>query len=171
MTLKWDGRECWAVVLGASSGFGAATAKAWAAAGLRCGTVIARPEVIGLLRRVIAPYPLPSPVVALAVEMLDPANLQKQQNLLLQLQLNRHILLDMLQDRPFVHEIFPGEANFVLVRVDDADRMLTACASRNVILRGFPAEPALHDCIRISVGSEEDLEKLREALDYWEETR
>ena len=33
MTLKWDGRECWAVVLGASSGFGAAVAKAWARAG------------------------------------------------------------------------------------------------------------------------------------------
>jgi NAD(P)-dependent dehydrogenase (short-subunit alcohol dehydrogenase family) len=33
MTLKWDGRECWAVVLGASSGFGAATARAWARAG------------------------------------------------------------------------------------------------------------------------------------------
>jgi NAD(P)-dependent dehydrogenase (short-subunit alcohol dehydrogenase family) len=31
--LRWDGRECWALVLGASSGFGAATAKAWAAAG------------------------------------------------------------------------------------------------------------------------------------------
>jgi enoyl-[acyl-carrier protein] reductase III len=33
MTLKWDGRECWALVLGSSSGFGAATAKAWARAG------------------------------------------------------------------------------------------------------------------------------------------
>ena len=33
MTLQWDGRECWALVLGASSGFGAATAKAWARAG------------------------------------------------------------------------------------------------------------------------------------------
>jgi len=33
MTLKWDGQECWAVVLGASSGFGAAAAKAWAQAG------------------------------------------------------------------------------------------------------------------------------------------
>jgi NAD(P)-dependent dehydrogenase (short-subunit alcohol dehydrogenase family) len=33
MTLTWDGRECWAVVLGASSGFGAAAAKAWARAG------------------------------------------------------------------------------------------------------------------------------------------
>jgi enoyl-[acyl-carrier protein] reductase III len=33
MTLRWDGRECWALVLGSSSGFGAATARAWARAG------------------------------------------------------------------------------------------------------------------------------------------
>ena len=45
--------------------------KAWAAAGLRCGAVLAQPSVISLLRRVIAPYPLPSPVVALALRMLD----------------------------------------------------------------------------------------------------
>lgn len=145
--------------------------KAWAAAGLRCGTVIAHPDVIGLLRRVIAPYPLPSPVTSLAVEMLAPENLQKQRALLQQLQANKRILLGMLQDRPFVREMYPGEANFVLIRVDDADGMLTACARNNVILRGFPAEPALHDCIRISVGSEADLESLRKALDNWEETR
>lgn len=145
--------------------------KAWAAAGLRCGSVIAHPDVIGLLRRVIAPYPLPSPVTALALVMLAPENLQKQQQLLKQLQANKRILLDLLEGRSFVRDIYPGEANFVLVRVDDANGMLTACARKNVILRGFPAEPSLHDCIRISVGSEADLESLREALDEWEQTR
>lgn len=145
--------------------------KAWAAAGLRCGTVIANPDVIGLLRRVIAPYPLPSPVVSLALEMLAPENVIKQQSLLRQLQANKRILLDILKDRSFVCEVYPGEANFVLVRVADADGMLTACARRNVILRGFPAEPSLHDCIRISVGSEADLESLRTALDDWENAR
>ena len=145
--------------------------KAWAAAGLRCGTVIASPEVIGLLRRVIAPYPLPSPVVALALEMLAPENLQRQQELLRQLQANKRILLDLLKGRPFVRDIFPGEANFVLVRVDDADGLLTACARKNIILRGFPAEPSLQHCIRISVGSEADLESLRNALDDWEQTQ
>ena len=145
--------------------------KAWAAAGLRCGTVIANPQVIGLLRRVIAPYPLPTPVASLALEMLAPENMSKQQELLQQLQINKRILLDTLKDRPFVREIWPGEANFVLVRVDDADKLLAFCARRNVVLRGFPAEPSLQDCIRISVGSEADLESLRNALDDWEETR
>ena len=142
--------------------------KAWAAAGLRCGSVIARPPVIALLRRVIAPYPLPSPVVSLAMEMLEPETLERQRELLRQVRGNKGILLGMLEGRRFVRKIFPGEANFVLARVDDADALLTFCAQRNVILRGFPSEPALRDCIRISVGSADELALLNGALDEWE---
>lgn len=143
--------------------------KAWAAAGLRCGTVIAQATVIGLLRRVIAPYPLPSPVVALALQMLEQDRLQVQRKLLQQIRANKRILLAMLADRPFVRQLYPGEANFVLIRVDDAEGLLSACARFNVILRGFPAEPALQDCVRISVGSKQDLDALEQALDYWEQ--
>lgn len=142
--------------------------KAWASAGLRCGTVIARPAVIGLLQRIIAPYPLPSPVVSLALAMLDESVLEKQRDLLRQLRRNKGILLGMLEARPFVQRVFPGEANFALVRVDDADALLGFCARRNVILRGFPSEPSLRDCIRISVGSGEDLAQLEAAFDAWE---
>lgn len=145
--------------------------KAWAAAGLRCGSVIAQEAVISLLRRIIAPYPLPSPVVSLAMDMLDDDMLEKQRDLLRQVKANKRILLTMLEGRPFVRKIFPGEANFVLIQVDDADALLTFCAQHNVILRGFPAEAALRDCIRISVGSEEDLASLERALDDWEKTR
>lgn len=145
--------------------------KAWAAAGLRCGSVIAQETVISLLRRIIAPYPLPSPVVSLAMEMLDDDILGKQQNLLRQVKSNKRILLAMLEERAFVRKIFPGEANFVLIEVDDADSLLAFCARHNVILRGFPAEAALRDCIRISVGSEEDLASLEQALDNWEQAR
>jgi histidinol-phosphate aminotransferase len=142
--------------------------KAWAAAGLRCGTVIAQPSVISLLRRVIAPYPLPSPVVALAMAMLEEEALEKQRDMLLEVRRNKRELLRMLNDLPFVRAIYPGEANFVLIRVDDAEGLLTHCAINNVILRGFPAEPVLRDCIRISVGSEDDLGQLAKALDEWE---
>jgi histidinol-phosphate aminotransferase len=145
--------------------------KAWAAAGLRCGTVIAQQPVISLLRRIIAPYPLPSPVVSLAMDMLEDRLLEKQRELLRQVRSNKGILLDMLKGRTFVRKIFPGEANFVLIRVDDADGLLDFCAQLNVILRGFPAEAALRNCIRISVGSEEDLSVLKRAFDSWENKR
>ncbi|MBT8040235.1 MAG: histidinol-phosphate transaminase [Gammaproteobacteria bacterium] len=142
--------------------------KAWASAGLRCGTVIAQPSVISLLRRIIAPYPLPSPVVSLALAMLDEGVIEKQGDLLRQLRHNKGILLGMLEARSFVRGVVPGEANFVLIRVDDAEALLGFCARRDVILRGFPADPALQNCIRISVGSTDDLAQLKAAFDAWE---
>jgi len=144
--------------------------KAWAAAGLRCGAVIAQPSVIALLRRVIAPYPLPSPVVGLAMRMLENDVLEKQERLLDKLGYNKQFLLDRLASLGFIREVFPGEANFILIRVDQADELLTFCADRGVIVRGFPADPLLQDCIRISVGSQQDIVALAGVLEEWEKT-
>jgi histidinol-phosphate aminotransferase len=143
--------------------------KAWGAAGLRCGTVLAQPGLIALLRRVIAPYPLPSPVVELALQMLSPESLAGQSRLLEAVNRNKTLLLEQLENRAFVRQVIPGAANFVLLRVDDADGLLTFSTERGVILRGFPTDPALQDCIRISVGSEADIEALGGILDAWEE--
>jgi len=142
--------------------------KAWAAAGLRCGAVLAQASVISLLRRVIAPYPLPSPVVGLALRMLSRGVLEKQKQMLRQLEANKDALLKTLENREFIQEILPGEANFILMRVEDPDRLLGFCAQRNVILRGFPNDPLLNGWIRISTGSEDDITALSVALDEWE---
>jgi histidinol-phosphate aminotransferase len=142
--------------------------KAWAAAGLRCGVVLAQAELLELLRRVIAPYPLPSPVTALALRMLQPDMLERQRLMLGQLQANKHSLLAALESRPFIREMIAGEANFVLIRADRAEELLAWCARRGVILRGFPADPLLRGYIRISVGSEEDIAALAAVLDDWE---
>jgi histidinol-phosphate aminotransferase len=142
--------------------------KAWASAGLRCGTVLANPAVIDLLRRVIAPYPLPSPVVGLALSMLSPEMMDRQKDMLARLARNKRLLVSMLEKRNCFLEIMPGEANFVLLRVKSPDELLSFCASQNVILRGFPADPALQGWIRISVGSAEEIAALSAVLDDWE---
>jgi histidinol-phosphate aminotransferase len=142
--------------------------KAWASAGLRCGAVIAQPAAIDLLRRVIAPYPLPTPVVELAERMLEPAVLERQKQSLIRLKKNKQILLDGLQGLSFIKGILPGEANFVLIRVAQPDGLLTFCADRGVIIRGFPADPLLAGCLRISIGTENDLATLLTILYEWE---
>jgi histidinol-phosphate aminotransferase len=142
--------------------------KAWAAAGLRCGAVLAQPPVIDLLRRVIAPYPLPSPVIALALRMLQADVLGRQREMLRQIADNKQRLLDVVTSRPFVHQVIAGHANFVLLKVERADDLLSFCARRSVILRGFPSEPLLRGYIRISVGSAADIETLAAAFDEWE---
>jgi histidinol-phosphate aminotransferase len=142
--------------------------KAWASAGLRCGVVLAQPAVIDLLRRVIAPYPLPSPVVELALRMLEKPVLEKQKQSLVRLKNNKQYLLESLRGLAFINEIIPGEANFVLIRVQNPDDILTFCANHGIIIRGFPADPLLADCIRISIGSESDLAALLKVFDEWE---
>lgn len=142
--------------------------KAWGAAGLRCGAVLAQPPIISLLGRIIAPYPLPSPVVNLARRMLRREAMEEQRQLLDEVAENKRILVRELESRSFVRRLFPGEANFVLIRVDDADGLIGFCADRGVIIRGFPADPLLQDCVRISVGSHDEISLLAGLLDEWE---
>ncbi len=142
--------------------------KAWGAAGLRCGAVLAPEEVISLLRRIIAPYPLASPVISLAQRMLADGMSDRQQGMLSEVQENKKGLLGLLAGRSFITNIWPGEANFVLLQACEADDLLSFCAGRGVILRGYPGEPLLEGCIRISVGSKDELSALKSALDAWE---
>jgi len=143
--------------------------KAWAAAGLRCGTVLAQSEVLALLRRVIAPYPLAAPVIALALRVLQPDMRLRQQKMLQELAANKTVLLELLQGRKWIRQLWPGEANFVLLEVDDAKGLLAHCAAQNIILRSFPADPGLRDCLRITVGSSAELAALKSALDSWKD--
>ena len=85
-----------------------------------------------------------------------------------EVQKNKKRLLSLLADRPSILKIWPGEANFVLLRVSEAEELVRFCADRGVILRGYPGEPLLEGCIRISVGSENELADLKLALDDWE---
>lgn len=142
--------------------------KAWASAGLRCGAVLARPELLDLLRRVIAPYPLPSPVVSLALRVLEEDMQQRQQAMLDRLGENKRRLVGVLESRPFVRDILRGRANFVLIRADRAEELLSFCARHGVVLRGFPSDPALRGYIRISVGTAEEIDSLSDVLDAWE---
>jgi len=142
--------------------------KAWASAGLRCGAVLAQPTIIGLLQRIIAPYPLASPVTALALQALQPDHVKLQGQRLAELRQNKQVLLELLRGRKFVIDTWPGEANFVLLRVRDAEGLLAHCARLGVVLRGYAHDPVLQNCIRITVGSRQDLAALKDTLDQWE---
>jgi histidinol-phosphate aminotransferase len=145
--------------------------KAWASAGLRCGAVLAGQPLISLLQRVIAPYPVPSPVMSLAMRMLEDDMMDRQRELMQEIENNKRYLLRILQNRSFIRETIPGGANFVLIRVDNAPDLLAFSTSRGVIIRGYASDPLLHDCLRISVGSEIELAKFAEVLDEWETLR
>ncbi|HKJ17582.1 MAG TPA: histidinol-phosphate transaminase [Xanthomonadales bacterium] len=142
--------------------------KAFGSAGLRCGAVIAQPGVIELLQRVIPPYPLATPVLNLALRLFEPGVLDRQQRALVDISRNKSILLESLGNRRWIEKIWPGEANFILARVDDADALMKHCNLRGITLRAFAGAPLLENCIRISIGNGTETEKLVAALDDFE---
>lgn len=139
--------------------------KAFGSAGLRCGAVLGQPGLIALLQRVIPPYPLATPVLNLALRLFDPEVRKRQRHALEKTARNKVRLLESLEKQPFVQEIWPGEANFVLARVDDAAALMAHCGRLGITIRAFDGVPLLENCVRISIGNSTEIEKLTQALD------
>ncbi|NIP18423.1 MAG: aminotransferase class I/II-fold pyridoxal phosphate-dependent enzyme [Xanthomonadales bacterium] len=145
--------------------------KAWAAAGLRCGSVIANPEVIDLLRRVMAPYPLTAPAVDAALRVTDAGMAASQREMITAILRRKGELVAFLEDQPWVLDLWPGDANFVLLRAEDAEGLSGWCGERNIRIRNFHGQPMLDNCVRLSIGSDEEMGALTAALDAYGKAR
>ncbi len=128
--------------------------KAFALAGLRCGFTLANAELINVLLKVIAPYPVPVPVAEIAVQALSPAGLARTKYQVLDLGANRAYLQVGLSMVPGV-QVFEGWGNYLLVKFPDGDALFKAAWEHGIIMRNSPIE----NCVRISVGNREECEK------------
>jgi histidinol-phosphate aminotransferase len=138
--------------------------KAWAAAGVRCGTVIADPAVIGLLQRVIAPYPLAATAVDAALQAISGDAVRRQQNFVEAVRQGQTDLQEFLLKCDWVEELWNSEANFILLRVADATALTLWCAGRGIRIRDFSSQPQLEGCVRLTIGSTDELAALQVAL-------
>lgn len=128
--------------------------KAFALAGLRCGFTLASKELIDVLQKVIAPYPVPIPVADIAVQALSEAGLARTKFQVLDLNANRAYLQAGLYMVPNL-TVFEGWGNYLLVKFPDGDALFKAAWDHGIILRNSPIE----DCVRISIGNREECEK------------
>lgn len=143
--------------------------KAWAAAGVRCGVVIANPDVVGLLRRVIAPYPLASTAVDAALQAVSGGAVDRQRKFIEMVTQGRSDLLAFLSGCAWVEEIMEGEANFILLRVPDADGLVNWCAEKGIRIRNFTTQAQLKGCVRMTIGSPAEMAALKTALQAYGE--
>ena len=142
--------------------------KAYALAGCRIGAVIADAQVIDLLRRIIAPYPLPKPSVAAAMTALAPDSLARQNRQLKELAEQKERILHLLEKHPGIRQVWPGRANFVLVRAVDAQRLVSDAFAAGIRLRDQSSQPGLANCVRITIGSADEMQALVDFLMDWQ---
>lgn len=142
--------------------------KAHALAAARIGTLIANPELIGVLRNCQAPYPLPAPCVDLALAALQPQALAQTRERIVQLRAERQRLLAALAGFPGVRRVYPSQGNFLLVRLDDAQAAFEVLLAAGVVVRDQRATPQLDDALRISIGTRDENDAVIAALSSME---
>ncbi|WP_044470170.1 histidinol-phosphate transaminase [Mannheimia massilioguelmaensis] len=138
--------------------------KAFALAGLRCGFVLAPPELIEILNKVIAPYPIPVPSADIAKQALRPANIEIVKQRVQGILNGRDWLIKELAKLPNVVEIFDTHANYVLVKFQDGQKVFKALWDEGIILRDQHKAVNLADCVRITIGTDEENAKVIEAI-------
>jgi histidinol-phosphate aminotransferase len=125
--------------------------KAWGMAGIRLGTGFGDPELINILNRIKYPYNVSLLTQKTAVEMLERRSEMEMwvRNILEQ----RSLLEEKLNRLNFVKKVFPSDANFLLIEVDNPVSVCRWLESSKLIIRNRSKIPLCENCIRITVGT------------------
>jgi len=138
--------------------------KAYALAGARCGAVLAHPDIIGLMARVIQPYAMPAPTIDTAMKFTSPAAVTELKKRVELVRNERQRLILELRNSPLIRSVYPSDANFLLLDCIDAEGVLNAAVHVRLIIRDQRSQRALPSGVRISVGTPEQNSRLIGAL-------
>jgi histidinol-phosphate aminotransferase len=141
--------------------------KAFALAGLRCGFTLSSKSVITLLSKVIAPYPVAAPVAEIASKVLT-NDLGVMQARVISANFLREQLSEWLKQQKWCSDVFDSNANFVLFRcnnVDEKNKVFNLLVEHNILIRDQSKQQQLENCLRISIGSEEEIAQLKKLLE------
>lgn len=136
--------------------------KAWGIAGARVGILVANEYIKSTVVKVKPPYNVS--VLAQRAAKLVLSNPESVYSVRDEVLSDRERLQCEIAKLPFVREIIPSEANFLAVRVLDADELYKYLMERGIIVRNRTKEPFLDGVLRITIGSKIENEKLMEAL-------
>ena len=138
--------------------------KAFALAGLRCGFTLANAELINVLQKVIAPYPLPVPVADIAAQALSTQGIEQVKQRIEEVLTLRADLQKNLENLPLVEKVFESDGNYLLVKFQDGPKVFKALWDQGIILRDQHKALGLQNCVRITVGTREENARVVEAI-------
>ena len=136
--------------------------KAWGSASVRLGIAYASAEIIGIFNKVKYPYNISLLTQRYAIDLLKRHS--EVTAWVKQLTTNRQWLIEALGSLRCVKHIYPTDANFVLVRVSDADAIYDYLRAGGIIVRNRNRVEKCLGCLRITVGTAEENEILINAL-------
>ncbi|WP_298525835.1 histidinol-phosphate transaminase [uncultured Christiangramia sp.] len=136
--------------------------KAFGMAGIRLGMLFASAEIIKILNRIKPPYNVNELTQQRAIKGLQNYSEIKQQ--VIDIKSERGDLSKQLLQLNYVAKIFPSDANFLLIKVDDADQRYMELIGKGIVVRNRSKQPLCENCLRITVGTASENQNLLKAF-------
>ncbi len=138
--------------------------KAHALAGARCGALLAHPEVIALLRKVIPPYAIAQSSLEAVINALDPIHSAESAARIERIRAERERMFEGLRELRGIEHVWASQANFLLARFEDPGSALSRARGARLLIRDVGGYPGLNRCLRITIGTREQDTRLLESL-------
>ena len=136
--------------------------KAYGLAGIRLGICYASADVISILNKIKPPYNVNELTQRRALDRLGER--EKINFEIASIVRQREVLLKILPNLKFVKKTYPTEANFILIKVDDANKRYNELIAKGLVIRNRTTQPLCENCLRLTIGTEEENKKLIEVL-------
>lgn len=136
--------------------------KAWGLAGLRVGMAFASEEIIEVMNKVKPPYNVNEASQQLALQALS--NVAQVNSWIKETLAQRDKLVLTLRDLDFVLDIYPSDANFILVKTTDANGIYNFLVNQGIIVRNRSKVELCEGCLRITVGTPAENDILLQTL-------
>lgn len=136
--------------------------KAWGLASLRIGMCFAQTEIIQVLNKIKPPYNISGINQQLAEQALN--DVARKEKNVQEIIVQREWLKTELKQLPSVRQVFPSEANFLLVKIDQAREKYQQLIQTGVVVRDRSSVILCQDCLRITIGTPAENQQLLETL-------
>lgn len=137
--------------------------KAWASAAIRLGMAFASKDIIQIFNKIKYPYNVNILTQEKALDILSDS--QKVALWVEEILLERKLLVERLKELSCVEKTYPTDANFVLVKVKNADKIYTDLTQKGIIVRNRNKVTLCGNCLRITVGLSEENNELLKAME------
>jgi histidinol-phosphate aminotransferase len=136
--------------------------KAWGLAGLRIGMAFASEPIIDIFNKIKPPYNINTVSQKLALEALN--NIDQVNSWIKETVAERDLLIQEVNQLPYVLKVYPSDANFILVKTNDPLAIYNYLVTKKIIIRDRSKVELCEGCLRMTVGTKEENKTLIETL-------
>ena len=136
--------------------------KAWGMAAIRLGMAFSSADIISYFNKVKAPYNINILTQRFALDRLNKRQAMREQTS--EILNEKHKLMTLLPSIPCVQKVYPSDANFLLIKVTQADRIYEALVVEGIVVRNRSKEPGCENALRITIGKPKENELLIQTL-------